>query len=118
MPIQRGEVYFVNLSPVVGHEQKGRRPVVVVSNDAINALPLVVVVVPRTRGANIATDYPQNVRVQAGGANLPDETVFLTFQIRALDHSRFTDPPVGVLSPTAMGEMERSLAYTLALWTG
>ena len=46
MPVQRGEVYFVDLNPAIGREQRGRRPVVVVSRDSLNRLPLVVVVVP------------------------------------------------------------------------
>ena len=42
MPIQRGEIYFVNLNPVKGREQAGRRPVLVLSINDINKLPLVV----------------------------------------------------------------------------
>ena len=41
MTIQRGEIYFVNLNPVRGREQVGQRPVLVLSIDAINRLPLV-----------------------------------------------------------------------------
>jgi mRNA interferase MazF len=115
MAIHRGEVYFVNLGPVVGREQKGRRPVVVVSRDLLNALPLVVSVVPGTSGVNVPRDYPQNVRVSAGEANLPDETVFMTFQIRALDHRRFVDPPLGALSPEGLLALEEALAWTLNL---
>ena len=115
MAILRGEVYFVQLGPVVGREQKGRRPVVVVSRDSINALPLVVAIVPGTSGVNVPRDYPQNVRVPAGEANLPDETVFMTFQIRALDHRRFVDPPLGTLGPSNLADLERALAWTLNL---
>jgi mRNA interferase MazF len=43
--IQRGEIYFVDLNPVKGREQAGRRPVLVLSVDAINKLPLVVTVI-------------------------------------------------------------------------
>jgi mRNA-degrading endonuclease toxin of MazEF toxin-antitoxin module len=63
MAIQRGEVYFVNLNPVKGREQAGQRPVLVLSNDAINQLPLVVTVVIGTKGSNVTKDYPTNVRV-------------------------------------------------------
>ncbi len=79
MAIQRGEVYFVSLDPAVGREQAGRRPVVIVSRDEINTLPLVVAVVPGTRGSQVRLDHFSNVRVPAGEANLPQETVFLTF---------------------------------------
>jgi mRNA interferase MazF len=113
----RGEVYFVNLDPVTGREQGGRRPVVVVSNDIVNQLPLVVTVVPGMRGFKVKVDRPWNVRVPAGEGNLPQETVFLTFQVRALDQSRFKDPPIGRLSQAAMGEIEKSLAWTLVIPT-
>ena len=63
MPIQRGEIYFVNLNPVQGREQAGNRPVLVLSIDSINRLPLVVTVVVGTKGENISRDYPTNVRV-------------------------------------------------------
>ncbi|SRR6266542_1932942 len=54
MTIRRGEVYFVDLDPVEGREQAGNRPVLVLSIDAINKLPLVVTVVVGTKGANVA----------------------------------------------------------------
>jgi mRNA interferase MazF len=115
MAIRRGEVYFVNLNPVVGREQGGRRPVVVVSRDEVNQRPLVVTVIPGTRGARVPTDYPWNARIPAGEANLSEETVFLCFQARALDHSRFTDPPIGTLSPAAMAEVEEAVAWVFLL---
>ncbi len=58
MTIQRGAIYFVNLNPVKGREQSGKRPVLVLSIDAINQLPLVVTVVVGTKGENISRDYP------------------------------------------------------------
>ena len=51
MAISRGEIYFVNLSPGQGREQAGTRPVVVLSIDAINQLPLVVTVAVGTKTA-------------------------------------------------------------------
>ena len=75
MAIKRGEIYFVNLSPVQGREQAGHRPVLVLSVDAINKLPLVVTVVVGTKGANISRDYPTNVRIDPEDSGLPLETV-------------------------------------------
>jgi len=60
MSIRRGEIYFVNLNPVQGREQAGDRPVLVLSIDTINRLPLVVTVVVGTKGANLPRDYPTN----------------------------------------------------------
>ena len=117
MPVRRGEVYFVNLDPALGREQTGRRPVVVVTSDLLNDKRLVVLVVPGTSGTNIRTDYSTNVRVPQGEANLPHETVFLTFQMRALDHSRFTEPPVGRVSAATLARLEHAISITLGMTT-
>jgi mRNA interferase MazF len=114
MTIHRGNVYFVNLNPTVGREQAGKRPVVVVSNDLINSKPLVVVVIPGTRGSKVQSNYPGNVRVPAGEANLPEETVFLGFQVRALDHSRFSDQPIGRLSKMYLDLLDKTLSWALS----
>jgi mRNA interferase MazF len=114
-PIARGQVYFVNLGPTVGREQGGRRPVVVVSTDALNFRPLVISVIPGTRREKAPMPYPWNVLVAAGEGNLERDTVFLTFQMRALDASRFKEPLLGVLSSSAMAKIERGLAYTLSI---
>ena len=115
MPIQRGEIYFVNLNPVAGREQAGHRPVLVLSRDAINRLPLVVTVVVGTKGANISRDYPTNVRVSTEERGLPMETVFLCFQLRSLDPKRFPPNPAGKLSEDAMERMENAVRYSLEL---
>src|SRR6266436_4055896 len=98
MPIERGEIYFVNLNPVEGREQAGHRPILVLSRNAINRLPLVVTVLVGTKGANISRDYPTNVRVSPEESGLPIETVFLCFQLRSLDAKRFPANPSGKLS--------------------
>src|SRR5437762_14021267 len=115
MSIQRGEIYFVNLNPVQGREQAGQRPVVVLSIDAINRLPLVVTVVVGTKGANVPRDYPTNVRVAATESGLPTETVFLCFQIRSLDAKRFPPTPAGKLSGQVMEQAEAAVRYCLGL---
>jgi mRNA interferase MazF len=111
----RGEIYFVDLNPVVGREQYGRRPVLVVSTDDINTLPLVVTVVPGTKASRNRPPFPSDVLVPAAESGLPMDTVFLCFQMRALDHSRFPDQPSGRLSPTRMREIEAAVRYVLGL---
>ena len=85
MAIQRGEIYFVNLNPVEGREQAGNRPVLVLSRDAINRLPLVVTIVVGTKGANISRDYPTNVRVSPKDSGLSIETVFRLIDLEIQD---------------------------------
>ena len=116
MAAQRGEIYFVNLNPVQGREQAGRRPVLVLSVDAINRLPLVVTVVVGTKGENVARDYPTNVRVAMGESGLPMETVFLCFQLRSLDLDRFVGPPAGQVSGVVLEKVENAVRHSLGLY--
>lgn len=115
MSIERGQIYFVNLNPVQGREQAGRRPVLVLSIDAINQLPLVVTVVVGTKGTNIKQDYPTNVRVSPSESGLLIETVFLCFQIRSLDANRFSTEVAGKISEAKMLEVEAAVRYCLGL---
>ena len=115
MAIERGAIYFVNLNPVKGREQAGTRPVLVLSLDAINQLPLVVTVVVGTKGANLSRDYPTNVRVPPADSGLPEETVFLCFQLRSLDPGRFPDVPAGRVSPAYLAQVEDTVRYCLGL---
>jgi mRNA interferase MazF len=115
MAIQRGEIYFVNLNPVKGREQAGQRPVLVLSIDVINKLPLVVTVVVGTKGENISRDYPTNVRISPAESGLPMETVFLCFQIRSLDPKRFPETPVGRVSGATLKKIEDAVRYCLGL---
>jgi mRNA interferase MazF len=112
--ISRSQIYFVSLDPIQGRERSGRRPVLVVSSDAINHQPLVITVIVGTDAANIQRDYPTNIRVTAAESGLPRDTIFLAFQARSLDHSRFA-VPAGSLSPARMAEVANALRLTLDL---
>lgn len=115
MVVKRGEIYFVNLNPVKGREQSGERPVLVLSINAINQLPLVVTVVVGTKGENKIRDYPTNIRVSSVESGLSLETIFLCFQIRSLDAARFTSKAVGKLTTEKMNEVEAAVRYCLGL---
>jgi mRNA interferase MazF len=119
--ISRGQIYFINLSPTQGREQKGERPVLVVSSDSINRQPLVVTVVVGTDAANVPRDYPTNIRVSASETGLPKDTVFLCFQLRSLDPSRFVEArmkfsgPAGMLPAKRIAELDHALRLVLSL---
>jgi mRNA interferase MazF len=115
MAVRRGEVYFVNLGPVKGKEQAGVRPVLVLTRDAVNRLPLVVTVVVGTKGENVPRDFRTNARVTTEESGLPMETVFLGFQIRSLDPGRFPGQPAGQLSMPALRRVEDAVRYCLDL---
>ena len=105
----------MNLNPVEGREQAGQRPVLVLSIDAINRLPLVVTVIVGTRGANVTRDYPTNIRLEPIETGLDLETVFLGFQIRSLDPKRFPTKPVGKVSGTTLRKVEDVVRHCLGL---
>ena len=119
--VKRGEIYFVNLSPTQGREQAGYRPGLVISADAINRQPLVVTVVVGTSAKQVPRDYPTNVRVSARESGLPQDTVFLCFQVRSLDPARFIDAQTGqerlagTLPTARMREVEQALKLVLSL---
>jgi mRNA interferase MazF len=115
MSLERGQIYFVNLNPIQGKEQSGLRPVLILSVDEINRKQMVITVIPGTKGANIERDFVTNVRVSTAESGLEMETVFLCFQVRSLDPSRFPETPVGMLSPNKMREVEASVRYVLGL---
>lgn len=113
--IERGEIYFVDLDPSRGREQSGRRPVLVLSSDWINRLPLVVTVIAGTKGANVSKDYLSNVRLSPADTGLAIETVFICFQLRSVDASRFPSKPAGKVSSEAMRTIERAVRTCLEL---
>ena len=115
MPIERGDIYLVDLNPVQGREQAGRRPALVLSVNAINRLPLVVTVVIGTKGENVARYYPTNVRVPSVESGLPMETVFLCFQLRSLDPARFPGTPAGKVSKVTLNKVETAVRHCLGL---
>lgn len=113
--IKRGEIYFVDLDPVKGREQSGRRPVLVLSVDFINKLPLVVIVVAGTKGKNVGRDFSTNVRVSPEESGLPSETVFLGFQIRSIDARRFPADPAGEIKGITLQKVEDAIRSCLGL---
>ncbi len=113
--IKRGEIYFVDLNPVKGREQSGRRPVLVLSINSINKLPLVITVVVGTKGENIPRDYPTNIRISAEESGLPMETVFLCFQIRSIDPNRFPEISAGKTSEKNLEKIENAVKHCLGL---
>jgi mRNA interferase MazF len=112
--MRRGEIYFVDLDPIIGREQSGRRPVLVLSTDAINRAPLVVTVVPGTTATGVRR-FRTSVLAPAAESGLPNDTYFLCFQIRALDHSRFPANPAGRLSTGLMQDVEDTIRFCLGL---
>ena len=81
--MERGDIYMVSLDPTVGHEQRGQRPVLVVSPHAFNVLTNAPIVVPITNGGNFAR--VQGFAVSLANTGLEIQGVVRCDQPRALD---------------------------------
>jgi mRNA interferase MazF len=110
--VKQGEIYRVNLDPVVGHEIGGENLVVVVSNNSINNSFLPLTVVPLVDAAGKPSQV-FSALVPAAESGLSLDVVANCLQVRVLDQSRFTGAPEGVLSHTAMKAVEKALHKVL-----
>lgn len=96
MPYQ-WHIFRASLDPIVGHEQAGVRPVLVLSAEAINERYDVVMVAPITSRKNNRTARLGEVLLPAGTAGLPLDSIALCYQVRALDKSRL-GPVIGAIA--------------------
>lgn len=107
-PPRRGDVYWVNLDPVIGTGIRKTRPAVIVSNDSCNQHSTRVVVLPIT--SNVESPYPGEALVEVKstrGRALGD-------QIRSIDKTRLK-ARVSTLTAEEMAHVDEALAITLAL---
>lgn len=112
--MKRGDVYLARLDPVEGSEQAGRRPVVLVSRDAINAASPVVVVVPCTSYHEGRRIYPSQVVLRAPAAGLRNDSIALGEQVRSVAKKRLLER-WGALDTETMKHLDRALLITLDL---
>ena len=117
MTILRGKLYFVELGPTRGKEMDSkRRPVLVISINEINSKPLVVTIIPGTSRDRDKVVRRNEVRIGPSATNgLASSTVFLCFQMKALDHSRFDQPPIGVMGKGDLRRIEDTVKLCLGL---
>ena len=114
--MRRGEVYWAELAPRSGSEQSGRRPVVLVSRDALNRLAAwrSVNVVPLSTSARQARCGPTTVAVARGTAGLAQDSLILCHQVTTLDRSKLT-ALIGVLPPGELARLDQALKLALEL---
>ena len=109
--MKRGEIYRADLDPVVGSEQGGIRPVVIIQNDIGNQHSTTVIVAAVTTRDKKA-HLPVHVSVTAAESGLKKDSVILTEQLRTLEKSRLSRY-LGCLTPDAMRRLDRALALSL-----
>ncbi len=104
--IRRGEVWWVDLDPVLGSEIGKRRPAVVVQNDLANRTSPTITVVPLT--SSVDAVYPFQVRIEAGEAGLGRAGKAQCEQIRTLSRERLVER-IGALSTDRLAEIRSAL---------
>jgi len=110
--MKRGEIWLVGLDPAEGHEQKGRRPVLIVSPEPFNRVTKVPVVLPITSGGNFARTA--GFAVPLAGAGTKTTGVVRCDQPRALDLSARGGKKLESVSPATMDEVLARMAPIFA----
>ncbi len=113
MTVKRGDIYYADLSPVVGSEQGGVRPVLIVQNDVGNRHSPTVIAAAITSHCEKAK-LPTHIEVTGEGCGLSKDSVVLLEQIRTIDKRRLKER-MGTLDEDAMSEINRALSISFGL---
>ena len=115
LDIKRGYLYYADLSPVVGSEQGGVRPVLIIQNDIGNKYSPTVIVAAITSQINKAK-LPTHIEISAHEYGLNKDSVILLEQIRTIDKKRLREKIV-CLDKNMMLKVDNSLQISLGLFT-
>ena len=113
MQIKRGDIYYADLSPVVGSEQGGTRPVLIVQNDTGNRHSPTVIAAAITSQINKAK-MPTHIEISADDYGLVKDSVILLEQIRTIDKRRLREH-MGHLDDNHMAMVNDAIAVSLGL---
>ena len=113
MTVKRGEIYYADLSPVIGSEQGGMRPVLIVQNDVGNKYSPTVIAAAIT-SQKYKTRLPTHISVNADNCGLQKDSVVLLEQVRTLDKKRLREK-MGNLPENEMNKINRALFVSLGL---
>ena len=109
--VRRGQVYYADLSPVVGSEQGGTRPVLVIQNDVGNKYSPTVIACAVTSQMTKAK-LPTHIELRQGQFGLPKDSVVLLEQIRTLDKRRLKEK-LGQLDEKTMEKVDKAILISL-----
>ncbi len=113
MSVKRGEIYYADLSPVVGSEQGGIRPVLIVQNDVGNRHSPTVIAAAITSRMDKAK-LPTHISLEAASCGLQKDSIVLLEQIRTIDKKRLKDK-MGSLDNAAMNRVDNALSISFGL---
>ncbi len=116
MLIRRGDIFYADLSPVVGSEQGGLRPVLIVQNDVGNKFSPTVIAAAITSQIS-KTKLPTHIGVYADSYGLAKDSVILLEQIRTLDKQRLKEK-MGHLDEDVMEKVNEAISVSFGLSDG
>jgi mRNA interferase MazF len=111
--IKRGDIYYADLSPVIGSEQGGVRPVLIVQNDVGNKYSPTVIAAAITSQINKAK-LPTHIEISAQEYGLAKDSVILLEQIRTIDKKRIREK-IGHLDDELMGSVNEAISVSFGL---
>lgn len=111
--IRRGEIYLADLEPIIGSEQGGIRPVLIIQNNKGNKYSSTTIAAPITT-KRIPNYLPIHAFVFTGQTGLPQTSCVLLEQLRVLDKSRLTEY-IGKVNDFTMQEVDRALKISVGL---
>lgn len=111
--VKRGDIYYADLSPVVGSEQGGMRPVLIVQNDTGNKHSPTVIAAAITSQVGKAR-LPTHIELSGQSCGLSRDSVILLEQIRTIDKSRLRER-MGRLDEPLMNEVDNAIAVSFGL---
>ncbi|MBQ4627804.1 MAG: type II toxin-antitoxin system PemK/MazF family toxin [Clostridia bacterium] len=113
MTIKRGDIYYADLSPVIGSEQGGIRPVLIIQNDVGNKYSPTVIAAAITSKLN-KSRLPTHIEVDAREYGLAKDSIILLEQIRTLDKQRLKER-MGHLNENKMIDVNKALFVSFGL---
>ncbi len=113
--MKRGDIYYADLRPVIGSEQGGIRPVLIIQNDIGNRHSPTIICAAITSRLNKA-NLPTHIELQAGKYDMMKDSVILLEQLRTIDKQRLKDK-VCHLDEDIMKKVNRGLMISLELTT-
>ena len=113
MLVKRGEIYYADLSPVVGSEQGGMRPVLIVQNDVGNRHSPTVIAAAITSQKD-KSKLPTHISINADRCGLAKDAIVLLEQVRTLDKQRLKER-MGELDEGAMTKVDNALSVSFGL---
>ena len=113
MTVRRGDIYYADLSPVVGSEQGGIRPVLIVQNDVGNRFSPTVIAAAITSQKD-KNKLPTHIHVNANDSGLTKDSIVLLEQVRTIDKQRLKEK-MGRLDDASMSRINQALSVSFGL---